>query len=738
MSARTPRALVLAAIGCLGIAAQLVILRELVTAFSGNEFSIALMLGSWIACEAAGALAFGRLARSRNPAQWLGLLALVSAAVSAAAVPAAILSRPIIGALPGETLSIPALCLITLVIVSLPALTHGALFVTGAGLLASDGSRFSVPGRAYLWEGIGTAIAASAISLGLATHLPSLSLVALAAIPLAAAMLLPGLGLHRMERVGALLALLGIPLLASGPAGRVERLVWQHHWPGQSVFGISNSPYGKVIRIARAGQQQVIFAGVPVMTSPAIDIARVEQIVGLPLLMHPNPQRVLIVGQALGGPAATALRHGVAQLVTTEPDAVLARELAAAGNSIVSAELSNPRHVPLALDPRRLLAVDTCRFDVIVVLPAAPLSLSANRLFSLEAFRLCRRRLNPGGILCLNAPGSADRLRLAPDVERLVALRQTTLTQAFTHVLPLAADVPLLLASDLPLAAQPETLACRLVSRRAAGQVLDSAYLVALLDDFRQREFARSLSQADPVSWPNTDLHPREVALSLVRENRTTSRFLARLYDATAGLRPLHLLAGLGLLLAFGLAGACSIGRRFSTGMAIASSGFCGAGLSMLLLFAYQARFGTLYTQAALLIGAFMLGSVLGAAAVTPTSVSRRLPVLFAADLLLAGLCGGVAIAPLTSPAWAFVLAQLAAGILLGAQFAAAGASSSSPPATRAGLLAGLDLVGGALGMLVCGLVLAPALGFVLAALALAGIKAASALGIVLSRPAPD
>lgn len=736
MSAAIPASLALAAIGCLGIAAQLVIMRELVTAFAGNELSIALMLGSWIACEAAGALAFGRLARGRSPARWLGPLALISAAVSASAVLLAILGRPLSGALPGETLNIPLLWLVALAVTCLPAFTHGALFVAGTGLLEADPNRAAVPGRAYLWEGVGTAVAAAVISFGLVVRLPSLALATLAAVPLASVLLLPGLRRSRRERAVAILALPALVVLASGPAGQLERIAWQRHWPGQAVKRVANSPYGKVVRIERAGQQQVLFAGVPVLTSPALDVARAEELVGIPLLCHPGPARVLIIGQALGGPAAVALRHGVSLLVTTEPDAVLAHELAAAGADDVKAELADPRHLRLAADPRRLLAAATGRFDVIVIIPAAPLSLADNRLFTLEAFRLCRRRLNPGGILCLSGPGSADRNRLAPDVERLVALRQVTLRQAFANVLPLAADFPLLLAADRPLAANPETLARRLVARRAAGQVLDSAYLSALLDDFRQEAFARNLARAGPAAGPNTDLHPRELLLSLARENRAASNLVARLADASRRLNPRHLLAGLGLLLAASLAGAFSLGRRFSVGAAVASSGFCGAGLSALLLFVYQARFGSLYTQAALLIGAFMLGSVLGSAAVTHLPARRRPVALLAADLTLAALCVGTALAPAVAPAWLFVLTQLAAGACLGAQFAAAGADAPGSPAARAGLLAGLDLSGGALGMFVCGLVLAPALGFVVSALALAGAKAASALGLACSRPA--
>ena len=43
------------AIGCLGIAGQLVLLRELMAAYGGNEFSAGVTVAVWILCEALGA-----------------------------------------------------------------------------------------------------------------------------------------------------------------------------------------------------------------------------------------------------------------------------------------------------------------------------------------------------------------------------------------------------------------------------------------------------------------------------------------------------------------------------------------------------------------------------------------------------------------------------------------------------------------------------------------------------------
>ena len=124
-------------------------------------------------------------------------LAALSVLASLAAVPAAVLVRSLLGVLPGETLSIPLLLLATFVVVFLPAASHGALFVTAAAIHAQGtpdrASDVAAPatgsvGSAYVWEGIGTALAGLACYL-LLNRLQSLAIIALFSLLIAAALL---------------------------------------------------------------------------------------------------------------------------------------------------------------------------------------------------------------------------------------------------------------------------------------------------------------------------------------------------------------------------------------------------------------------------------------------------------------------------------------------------------------------------------------------------------------------
>jgi hypothetical protein len=224
----------------------------------------------------------------------------------------------------------------------------------------------------------------------------------------------------------------------------------------------------------------------------------------------------------------------------------------------------------------------------------------------------------------------------------------------------------------------------------------------------------------------------------MVRENRLVSPAFGVLYARLGSLSPRLLLLLGAVLLIIGLAGARSRGRPFSRGFAILTSGFSGAAVSSLLLFAYQVRFGSVYSGVALLVAAFMFGTVLGGILGSRSSFFvLGSSFFFAADLVLAACAAAAALLIHGGPASAFLFANCLAGACLGFQFAVAGfivhrssfiVSAPESAGRRAGILTTLDLAGGSLGGILTALVLVPVFGIGAAALSAGAVKLASAL----------
>lgn len=119
----------------------------------------------------------------------------------------------------------------------------------------------------------------------------------------------------------------------------------------------------------------------------------------LPLLLHPAPRNVAIIGLGSGVTAGAALRHPVAQVDVLEisPEVVEASTYFSRENHNA---LHDPRSRLIVGDGRTHLLLASRTYDVIVSEPSNPWMAGVAPLFTREFFLAARARLAPGGILC--------------------------------------------------------------------------------------------------------------------------------------------------------------------------------------------------------------------------------------------------------------------------------------------------------------------------------------------------
>ncbi len=118
----------------------------------------------------------------------------------------------------------------------------------------------------------------------------------------------------------------------------------------------------------------------------------------LPVLLHPDPHRVLVIGLGSGVTLGAVLAHDV--------EAVECAELS---EGVVTAAafferwhggaLADPRVSLRAEDGRNHLLLTRARYDVIVSQPSNMWAAGVGNLFTREFFELCRDRLSESGIL---------------------------------------------------------------------------------------------------------------------------------------------------------------------------------------------------------------------------------------------------------------------------------------------------------------------------------------------------
>jgi spermidine synthase len=119
----------------------------------------------------------------------------------------------------------------------------------------------------------------------------------------------------------------------------------------------------------------------------------------IPMLLHPNPQQVLTIGLGAG----MTLR-GIQEFAPQQVDCVEIAPAVIDAAKLFEAEnggVLNASNVSLIADDGRHFLTTTAKdYDAIVLDILHPMSSGSSGIFAREYYRLCRRALQPGGIVC--------------------------------------------------------------------------------------------------------------------------------------------------------------------------------------------------------------------------------------------------------------------------------------------------------------------------------------------------
>jgi spermidine synthase len=236
-----------------------------------------------------------------------------------------------------------------------------------------------------------------------------------------------------------------------------------------------------------AGERSMAIDG-KVDASTGADMLTQKSLAHLPLLLHPSPRDVLLIGLGSGVTLASALTHPIERVDVVEisPEVVEA-------SRYFDVETRNPLDDPrtrLVLgDGRSHLHLSSRQYDVIVSEPSNPWMAGVAALFTTEFFTAARDRLAPGGIICQWA-----------HTYNITDADLRSIAATFRSVFP-NGTMWLIGTSDLLLVASTEPLDARL------------ANLAARLERPQVRADLRTVTASEPFAlWSLFAGGPREMA----------------------------------------------------------------------------------------------------------------------------------------------------------------------------------------------------------------------------------
>jgi spermidine synthase len=708
--------LVVLTIGGLGVSAiltQLVLLREMLSAFCGNEMVLGIILGNWLLATGLGSFLGRTAGKLKNPLALLIVAGVLIAVLPPAEVAALRIFRDQVftrGAMIGAVQTAAASFLLLLPY----CLVSGYLLTLACSVLFGSSER--AIGRVYLADSIGGIAGGVLFSFVLVQRLDHFTVLYLPAAILLPLACLTAWRLRRWSLLGVALAA-SAGLIAVIVGTNLENLTTRLQYPFQKILFSGNSPYGRLVVTESAGQVNFIENGLPAVSSG--DVQQVEETVHYAMAQRPGAKQVLLIGGGVSGTAREILKYGVRDVTYVELDP----RVIELGRRFLPASLYDPRIHVVNTDGRQFLRrTDPAapQFDVAILDTPEPATAQVNRFYTAEFFAQLKRRLAPGGVVSL-AIGQFDG-HVGPELARMLASARRTLETSFAHVLLIPGGRVFLLASDGPLYAD---VAARIEAAGVVPKLVQRHYLDAMLTP--DRLAAVQVASAQPADV-NKDFRPILYYYHLLY---WTSQF------ATAWSIPLAVGA---IVLVIYLAGMRAVP------FAILTSGFSASAMEIVLLLGFQALCGSVYYQLGVIVTAFMAGLAIGAGIANRLTVCAprvSLAVLSAAIAILAGVIPFIlsmlkVLAGWTGPvliiqAAVAVTAAVLAG-LVGAQFCLAGRAGAAGGTLTASRLYTADLVGACVGALLASAVLIPLGGLAATCLLAAGLNVAAAVAVGRSK----
>ncbi len=776
---KQPTSAVRAALTLIGFSAvigQIVLLRELIVVFNGNEISLGIMLSTWLFWTAAGSgLSSGfRLGRNnaRRAVAALECLLGVSLLPTIWALRA---SRSFFQTVPGELVGPLPMLLTSLACLSLFCVVAGSLFVAATRMYEQEcaASVRVATSSAYLLEAAGSGVGGILASIVLLRFLGSFQIatvVALLNLCMAAVLL------FRMSRkqlgaatvsaaLFAVVLVTAVLLIYVAPA--LDRSAQARQWRGFRVVGSRDSIYGNLAVIETGNEtgdtetgniRSIYDNGVILASAPDENAA--EEAVHYALLEHPAPRHLLMIGGGVNGSIAQALKHPTVEridYVELDPALIaMARQFFPVQSAPI---VSDPRVRVHYADGRyflkNYLKTSSDAFDVIILNVPDPQTAQLNRFYTAEFFRSARDRLASGGLLALQLRSSEDYI--SPDLAEFLRCIHHTLRQVFPYVAAIPGETIHFFAATRPdvLTDNPQTLIRRLQERNLKTQYVREYFIPFRMmpDRMEQvREQLRPLAST-PV---NRDFEPIAYYFDIVLWSTQFKLGYSRWFRAAAhipfaGVLETVLVVSLLVAALLALVPAREKRARSSAAGCMAATGFTLMALQIFLLLAFQSVYGYVYQQLAILITMGMAGIAYGSwlgirrirsndsppyrtMGTTQFLLALSGPALIFVVSLLSKISGMTA----TWLAAQFVFPALAAlcGMLGGYQFPVATEiylhdrdnMNDLGGQSRLGALYAIDLLGGCVGALLLSSYLIPVFGFWKTAWLSAAVNLAPAL----------
>ncbi len=663
------------ALGFGEILTQLVILREFLSVFYGNELVIGLLLANWLLLSGIGSYLGKKAGKIKDKTRILILLHLAVAVILTASV-FVIRNLYSFAFIRGELVGVTQIFLTAFFILIPICLVTGFSLPLFSEMFARKKSSLKI-GKAYFFDSVSNIIGGVIFSFILiayfnAFHIALLVLV----VNTAAAAFISIRSRHRILSALSLTLFLGGTVLFAGID--LNLITTSQQYPMQEVLSVRESVYGKYVVTETDGQINFFMDGRPMFSTG--DTQSNEEAVHYALLQHPGPKDVLMISGGVAGTTHESFKYPLESLDYIELDPVVVSN----GNRFTESLRDTRLNVHIA-DARRFVMTSEDHYDVAIIDTSDPDTASSNRFYTTEFFAELKRVLRPDGVVGLSI--SSGENYLSDATLNMDAAVHNALRENFRKVLLIPGDTLHFIASDMPLSYK-------------------AYYDSPITTTYINKDYLQSRVSKEKISALQADLSTSDL---VNRDFRPVAYYFhMRQWLDRFGNDYFFLMVLIAAFIVW------TLWRIDAVEFAVFTAGFSGIALEILLIISFQIIYGNIYNKIGLMITAFMAGLALGAWFVNRNMhiISRKCVTIIQVSIGIYALLLPLFVmyaGPIAS--FLFPLVTLLLGAFVGALFPMAAKLRFKGAAQTAGSLFFYDYAGACIGAVIISAVTLPLLG---------------------------
>lgn len=570
------------------------LLRELVSSLNGDELFIGTALFGWLVSVAVGAYLGGTTRRNvKSTTLFIGGVFLLPLVIIAARLSPLLVSDVI-----GEIIPFSTAALISIVMMLPLGVISGWLFPS---ITREGRSPAASIVQVYLFEGVGAFVGGVMIVLLVGGVLSTLQTAAAVGIIVIGGNFILYKERKTQRTILATAGLVALFLAARSPTEHLDIYIDSIKYNSYRVEKSFDTHYGHQAILSR--DSAVILITDNTIEAAYPDLLTAENLLIPPLLYKPTARKLLFIGRP---------EFGLMQLADSLPDLSLTvldprHTLSPKIDEVIpfSGAVVRIHDDPMAYCSRSQV---TSTYDIIIVNPGELDNYKNSRLLTDRFLAMVRSLLKNDGIVFLPTRYDTDRY-IPLEEKQLLSIIYNVFKSSFDYVTLWPGNMTLLFASDTPLLDIPyDSITSRLANLECAPQYISENYLYDRLDEFKMQRLQAAVTYSDRVNSLYQPTLPHYQAVHRAK----ASAFDRHVMSFILGRPGWILVIPLFVLMFFGLSSTTRAKKKRYGLFLYFTAGLVSLCLELVSFYVYQSSAGSLYSEMAILIGAFMLGLAFG------------------------------------------------------------------------------------------------------------------------------